>query len=262
MTLTGGQQWWAAMLLRKAQENRAPIGAIRGYYPDIDVADAYAIQQQNLKQLLAAGESLAGRKIGLTSRPMQQLLGVDEPDYGYLLSSMLHESGAQLDRAAFCSPRVEPEVAFRLHTTLRGPDVTALEVLGATEAVAPALEIVDSRIRDWDIRLVDTIADNASSAAVVLGQWVPFEDAPLPADVAAELVVNGEVVDAGNGAAVLGDPAIAIAWLANALAPFDVALEAGQVLMPGSFTSAVLVNSGDKAEARFAGLGDVSVTFL
>jgi 2-oxo-3-hexenedioate decarboxylase/2-keto-4-pentenoate hydratase len=251
----------AAPLLRMAEATRAPIDPIRLSVPDLDVEGAYAIQQLNLEYRLGAGETLAGRKIGLTSRPMQQLLGVDEPDYGYLLSSMLFESGATLDRDAFCAPRVEPEVAFRLHTTLRGPNVTAHDVLAATEAVAPALEVVDSRVRDWDITLVDTIADNASSAAVVLGEWVPFDQAPRPAGIIADLVVNGDVVDSGTGAAVLGDPAVAIAWLANALAPFGVALEPDQVLMPGSFTSAVFVHSGDKAEARFAGLGDVSVTF-
>lgn len=262
MTLTAPRHVAAAAaLLRQAEQTRQPVSPIRVRYPDTDVSDAYAIQQENLTHRLGAGEALAGHKIGLTSHPMQQLLGVDQPDYGYLLASMIHADAAVLDRSALCAPRVEPEIAFRLHTGLRGPGIGAADVLAATEAVAPALEVVDSRIKDWDITLVDTIADNASSAAVVLGQWVAFSDAPTPVEVAADLVVNGEVVDSGTGAAVLGDPAVAIAWLANALAPFGVGLEAGQVLMPGSLTSAVFVNAGDMAEGRFAGLGDVTVTF-
>lgn len=261
MTIDAAQQQALADALWSAELQRAPIAPLSGGFA-IDVADAYAIQHLNQERRLGQGEVLAGHKVGLTSKPMQELLGVSEPDYGFLLQSMLFTDGARLPRVAFCQPRVEPEIAFRLRTALRGPGVSAADVLAASEAVAPALEVVDSRIADWKITLVDTIADNASSAAVVLGEWVALEAAPAPATVAAELIVDGAVVDSGTGAAVLGDPANAIAWLANALAAFDVTLQPGQVLMPGSFTSAYFVHAGTTAGARFAGLGDVSVSFV
>ena len=262
MTLTAAQRSCAALLLRKAEQDQRPIGRISASYPALDVEDAYAIQQENLAHRLGNGAVLAGRKVGLTSQAMQRLLGVSAPDDGYLLDTMIHADGAVLDGAAFCAPRIEPEIAFRLRRPLRGPGVTAAQVRRAAEAIAPALEIVDSRILGWDITLVDTIADNASSAAVVLGDWMEFDADMDLAQLRAELVVNGTVADAGIGAAVLGDPTNAIAWLANALARFGVGLEPGQVLLPGSFTSAVDVRAGDNVEARFAGLGTVSVSFL
>jgi 2-keto-4-pentenoate hydratase len=261
MTLTAAQRSRVALLLRTAEQHRHPVGRISLAYPALDVEDAYAIQQENLTHRLGKGGVPAGRKIGLTSQAMQRLLGVGEPDYGYLLDTMIHADRAVLDPAAFCAPRIEPEIAFRLHRPLRGPGVVAEQVRNAAEAIAPALEVVDSRIAGWDITLVDTIADNASSAGVVLGDWVAFDKASDLAQLPAELVVNDAVADTGVGAAVLGDPSNAIAWLANALARFGVGLEPGQILLPGSFTSAVEVRAGDKVEARFAGLGTVSVSF-
>jgi 2-keto-4-pentenoate hydratase len=165
----------AADLLHIAQAASAPIAPLTERYPGLDVADAYAIQQINLTRRLNGGRSLVGHKIGLTSEPMQMLLGVDEPDFGYILDDMVLRDGSAVSAARFCAPRVEPEVAFLLHRPLRGPGVTVDEVHAATEAVAVALEIVDSRIADWKLTLADTVADNASSGAVVIGDWVPWD---------------------------------------------------------------------------------------
>ncbi|OAN38160.1 2-keto-4-pentenoate hydratase [Mycolicibacterium iranicum] len=251
----------AADLLYEAQCRAVPIPPLTETYPNLTVEQAYWIQRLNLARNVCRGAVLAGRKIGLTSAPMQRLLGVDEPDFGYVLDEMVHTDGAEVPAAAFCAPRVEPEVAFLLGAPLTGPGVTAGDVMAATEAVAPALEIVDSRIADWRIALADTIADNASSGAVVLGQWIPVAQAPALPDTTATLVVNHTAVDTGTGAAVMGDPALAVAWLANALAAFDVSLEAGQLVMSGSYTTAAFVDSGDRASAHISGLGTVTASF-
>ncbi|HEY1440843.1 MAG TPA: fumarylacetoacetate hydrolase family protein, partial [Mycobacterium sp.] len=210
----------AAQLLYDAQDSGVPIQPLTQTYPDLDVSQAYSVQRLNLIRRIDQGGVLRGHKIGLTSAPMQELLGVDEPDFGYILDTMVLPNGAEVPVTAFCAPRVEPEVAFLLRAPLRGPGLTVDDVMAATEAVAPALEIVDSRIADWRITLADTIADNASSGAVVLGEWVPIVQAPPLAETTATLVVNDTVVGTGEGTAVMGDPAAAVAWLANALARY------------------------------------------
>ena len=251
----------AAKLLYDAQSRRMPIAPLTESYPDLDVAQAYRVQRLNLARHIAQGDVLRGHKIGLTSTPMQKLLGVDEPDFGYLLDTMVLPDGADVPVTAFCAPRVEPEVAFLLRARLRGPGVTAEEVMAATEALAPALEIVDSRIADWRITLADTIADNASSGAVVLGEWVPIAEVPPLPDTTATLVVNDTLVETGRGTAVMGDPAAAVVWLANALADYGTALEPGQLVMSGSYTTASFVGAGDRASATVTGIGAVSVSF-
>jgi 2-oxo-3-hexenedioate decarboxylase/2-keto-4-pentenoate hydratase len=249
----------AARLLRDALDTREPIAPLTARYPELSLADAYAIQSLNRERSLAAGHRLVGHKIGLTSQPMQTLLGVDEPDFGYILDDMVLTSGARVGADRFCAPKVEPELAFLLSRPLFGPDVTAADVYAATEAVAVALEIVDSRIRDWQLTLPDTVADNASSGAVVIGDWVPWTgDLHLPG-VQASLKLNGSEVDTGLGAAVMGDPAEAVAWLARALSPFGAQIEAGQFVMSGSITTAVAIAAGDSAEATIDGVGTVSV---
>jgi 2-keto-4-pentenoate hydratase len=250
----------AAQLLCDAQSSAIPIQPLTKLYPNLDVAQAYSVQRLNLARHIDGGAVLRGHKIGLTSAPMQELLGVNEPDFGYILDSMMLPNGAVPD-TAFCAPRVEPEVAFLMRAPLRGPGVTAGDVMAATEAVAPALEIVDSRIADWRITLADTIADNASSGAVVLGEWVPISQAPSLPDSTATLVVNDTTVGTGQGTAVMGDPAVAVAWLANALAQFDTGIEAGQFVMSGSYTTAAFVVAGDTASAAISGLGAVTVRF-
>jgi len=251
----------AAQLLYHAQSRGVAIQPLTQTYPNLDVAQAYTVQRINLARHRGHGHLLRGHKIGLTSAAMQDLLGVDEPDFGYVLDSMALPNGATVPVTTFCAPRVEPEVAFRMGAALRGPGVTADDVMAATDAVAPALEIVDSRIADWRITLADTIADNASSGAVVLGDWVPVRDAPPLPDTSATLVVNDMTVGTGPGTAVMGDPAEAVAWLANALAKYDTTIEAGRFVMSGSYTAASFVVAGDHATATITGLGTVSVTF-
>ncbi len=251
----------AAELLYAAQSSRTPVPPLTETYPSLDAAQAYRVQRLNLARHLGEGAVLRGHKIGLTSAPMQTLLGVDEPDFGYILDSMVLASGAAVPARAFCAPRVEPEVAFRLHAPLRGPGVTIAEVMAASDAVAPAVEIVDSRIADWRITLADTIADNASSGAVVLGDWVPIAQAPPLPETTATLVVNDTTVGTGEGTAVMGHPAAAVAWLANALARYHTSVQPGQFVMSGSYTTASFVQAGDHAVATISGLGAVSVSF-
>ncbi|BBX86870.1 2-keto-4-pentenoate hydratase [Mycolicibacterium aubagnense] len=259
MSLTTGELHAAADLIHAAHLNRVPIAPLTARYPALSVDDAYAIQKINLDRRLHLGHAVVGHKIGLTSEPMQALLGVDEPDFGYILDDMVFPDGGAVSADRFCAPRVEPEIAFLLHTALRGPTVTADDVRAATQAVAVALEIVDSRVADWQIALPDTVADNASSGAVVLGEWVPFSAALDLPNARASLRLNDIEIDTGLGSAVLGDPAVAVAWLANALAPYDIEITPGQFVMSGSFTSAAFVHRGDRADATITGLGTVSL---
>jgi 2-keto-4-pentenoate hydratase len=210
------------------------------------------------KQQLA---KLIGHKIGLTSTAMQQLLGIDQPDYGFLLETMLVPSKSTLARSDFLAPRIEPEICFWLAKDLRGPGVTVQDVLAATRGVCAALELVDSRIEAWRIKLVDTIADNASSARVIINQRIV---APDEIDLTRESVTlfrNNEVVGTGTGIAVLGHPAAAVAWLANKLSEFGVALRAGQLVLPGAMCAAANVGADETHRAVFTHLGDISIRF-
>lgn len=259
--LTGERRRDAAGALLQAERSAAPIAPLHDTYPELDVADAYEIQRLLITARLGDGARLVGHKIGLTSAAMQEQLGVREPDYGQLLSDMFVLEGSSISTSGLCAPRVEPELAFILGDTLRGPGVTVAHVLAATEFVVPALEVIDSRIADWSIRLPDTIADNASSARVVLGGRAVRIDTLDPRLVGVVLYLNGEVVQTGACGAVLGNPASAVCWLANKLADFGEELTAGQVVMPGSCTQAVPVGGGDQVRAEFEGLGHVSVRF-
>jgi 2-keto-4-pentenoate hydratase len=262
MTLTHNVVHEAADLLHAAQTGRTPIGPLTERFPGLDVAGAYAIQRVNLSRRLGDGHTLVAHKIGLTSKPMQTLLGVDEPDFGYILDDMVESNGAAVAATRFCAPRVEPEVAFLLREPLHGPGVTVDDVYAATDAVAPALEIVDSRIADWKLTLPDTVAENASSGAVVLGDWVPYSAGIDLPRARASLWLNGTEIDSGTGSAVMGDPAAAVAWLANALAPFGTEILASQFVMSGSFTSAAFVHAGDAAVTTVSGLGTVSMSII
>jgi 2-keto-4-pentenoate hydratase len=261
MTLTHSVVQEAADLLYAAQTGRTPISPLTERFPSLDVNGAYAIQRANLSRRLRDGHTLVAHKIGLTSESMQTLLGVDEPDFGYILDDMVLANGAAVAATRFCAPRVEPEVAFLLREPLHGPGVTVGDVYAATDAVAPALEIVDSRIADWKLTLADTVADNASSGAVVLGDWVPLHGEIDLSGARASLWLNGTEIDSGLGSAVMGDPAAAAAWLANALAGFGTEILAGQFIMSGSFTTAAFIRPGDVAATAISGLGAVSVNF-
>jgi 2-keto-4-pentenoate hydratase len=251
----------AAERLWAADVGHEPTDRLTDEWPDMTVEDAYAIQLANIARRLAAGDTIGGHKVGLSSRAMQQMMGVDEPDFGHLLDSMFIENGATVDTNRFCWPRVEIETAFRLGARLVGPDCTIDDVLAATEAVYPAIELIDSRIKNWEIKLPDTIADNASSGALVLGDTATAVDDVDLRLVGAVLYRNGEILETGAGAAVLGHPGASVAWLVNKLAGFGTALEPGHVILPGSCTRAVDVHPGDEVVAEFGTLGTVTVRF-
>lgn len=250
-----------AQQLMQAERSRIPIAPLSGAYPEMDVADAYRVQQVQVETRQAAGESIVGWKVGLTSAAMQQQLGVDQPDYGPVLSGWYLADGSTIRRDHLIAPRVEAEIGFVLKAPLAGPGVTREDVLAATEAVTAAIEVIDSRIRDWKLTLVDTVADMASSARVILGR-----DRVSPADldlklVGAVLERDGEVIETGAGAAVLGDPALAVAWAANTLGPLGVVMEPGHIVIPGAMHASAPAAAGQSFVARFDRLGSVSVRF-
>lgn len=250
-----------AAALFQAERQRFTIQPLSETYPSLTPAQAYAIQSALMALKQRAGTRVIGHKIGLTSKAMQQQLGVDQPDYGVLLNTMSVASGGTLAASEFIQARIEPEIAFWLAEDVQGPGVTTEQVLAATRGVSAALELVDSRIANWRITLVDTIADNASSARMIVSELVvPLAGLDL-AQVETVLSRNGEPVGKGSGAAVLGHPAAAVAWLANKLAEFNVGLRAGQVVLPGAMCAAVSIAPGDTFQAIFTGLGDVSISF-
>ena len=254
-------QQLAAELL-EAERTRVPIAPLTERYPDLGEADAYAVQLAIIDQKLAAGARVVGKKIGLTSLAMQRQLNVDQPDYGHLLDTMTIAEGGECPIDTLIQTRVEPEIAFVLKDDLVGPDVTREQVMAATAYVTPALEIIDSRVRDWKIKLGDTVADNASSARVVLGSTVTPVDAVDLRLVGCVLEKNGEVINTAAGAAALGDPAVAVAWLANKLATFDISLKAGEIILPGALTKSEPVTRGAVVRATYDRLGSVSVKFV
>ena len=251
----------AAGLLFEAYDTGKPVPPLTTTYDDLTLEDAYAIQLLQIDRFVAAGRTVQGHKVGLTSAAMQRLLGVDQPDYGHLLDDFFYLEHEPIPVDRFIQPRIEPETAFVLKRQLRGPGVTAHEALAAIDFVLPALEIVDSRIEDWKITLHDTIADNASSGAVVLGSTptsVHHVDLRLTGAV---MTRNGVVVGTGAGGAVLGSPLRTLVWLANTVGARGVTLEAGQVVLPGAVCAMVPVAPGDTVTATFAGLGSVTARF-
>jgi 2-keto-4-pentenoate hydratase len=250
-----------AETLRTARERREPIAPLTDSEPTLSVSDAYAIAQRNVDARTAAGARVVGHKIGLTSAAVQQQLGVDQPDYGTLLDEMQLDDGAVIDLGRYIAPRVELELACRLAAPLPGPNVTADDVRRATADVAPSIELVDSRVRDWQIRLADTVADAASSAGFVLGASARPLGELDPTDIAAELWRGTELLERGHSSAVLGDPCVSVAWLANALLELGERLEPGQVILSGACTRMVSVAPGDRFRGTLAGLGEVSIAF-
>jgi 2-keto-4-pentenoate hydratase len=247
--------------LWEAERGSTAIVPISGRYPGADIDDAYRIQLEGVRLRGAAGDRVRGHKVGLTARVMREQFGVDRPDFGHLLASMFHPEGEPLPVDALIAPRVEPEVAFLLDSPLEGPGVTVADVLAATAFVLPALEIIDSRIQDWRIGIVDTVADNASSARVVLGGTRTSITDVDPRLIGVVLRRNGEIVETGASGAVLGNPAQAVAWLANTIAGHGGVLRAGDLIMPGTCTRAVDLRPGDTVRADFDGLGHVGISF-
>ena len=231
-------------------------------HPDISIEDAYQIQQQLMKLRLAAGERVIGKKIGVTSKAVMNMLGVYQPDFGYLTDGMVYNEGQAIPMARLIQPKAEGEIAFVLKKTLKGPGISSADVLAATEGVMACFEIVDSRIQDWKIKIQDTVADNASCGVFVLGdRLVDPRDVDLNT-CGMVLEKNGDIVATGAGAAALGAPANAVAWLANTLGRLGIALEAGEVVMSGSLAIMVPVAAGDNLRVSIGGIGSCSVRFV
>ncbi len=245
--------------LYAALRSREPVPPLTDDEPGMTMADGYAVQQGIVSRLAAAsGDTVVGYKLGLTSAPMQQMLGVDSPDFAPVLSSHVHADGDRIDVSQFIAPKVEAEIAFVLGADLSGPGCTADDVLAATAGACAALEIVDSRIADWKIKLPDTVADMASSGAIVRSDRVVPLDAFDVRLVGMVFTRGGALVATGAGAAALGHPAAAIAWLVNTLHPLGARLEAGQLVMTGALHAAVAIAAGETYLAEFDRLGSVT----
>jgi 2-keto-4-pentenoate hydratase len=248
--------------LLTATHDRRAIPRLSDQRPGMDAADGYRVQQAVVRRRLDAGETIVGWKLGLTSKAMQDQLGVSEPDYAPILSGQMVSAGTSIPAADLIQPRVEAEIAFVLGSALRGPGVTREEALAATEGVVAAIEIIDSRIEAWKITLPDTIADLASSARVTIGaRVVPIADFDVRLIGAVLERDPGQVVAVGAGAAALGDPAIAVAWAANTFGALGITMEPGQIVMTGAVHASVPVVAGEQYTARFDRLGSVTVRF-
>jgi 2-keto-4-pentenoate hydratase len=252
---------WLAADLAQAERSRVSISPLTTREADIDVVDAYEIQLINIRQRVAEGARVIGHKVGLSSEAMQKMMNVDEPDYGHLLDEMEVFEDVPVAAGRFLYPRVEVEVGFILADDLPGEGCTEDDVLAATAAFAPSMELIDTRITDWKIKLCDTIADNASSAGWVLGkERVSPKDIDIR-NIDAVLTRNGEIVAEGRSDAVLGNPVTAVAWLARKVDQFGVRLMAGDIVLPGSCTRAIDARPGDDFVAKFDGLGSVHLSF-
>jgi len=267
MTLSSDQIRSCAERLDHAEKTRTQIRQISLQHPGITIADAYAIQKARVAMKVAQGRIVKGHKIGLTSKAMQSALNIDEPDSGILLDDMFFADGGLVPSDRFIAARVEAELAFVMKTRLSGPDCTMFDVLNATDFVVPALEILDTRVERFDPqtksprKIYDTIADNAANAGIVLGGR-PIR--PMDADlrwIGALCFRNGQLEETGLAAGVLNHPATAVAWLANKIAPNGLALEAGQVVLAGSFIRPIETRKGDTIQADYGPYGSVSCYF-
>ena len=251
----------AADELFTAFQKAVPISPLSGRWPDLSIDDAYGIQQRLVGRRVAGGARVVGKKIGVTSQAVMNALGVNQPDFGILLSDMLFQRGAEISMASLIQPKAEGEIAFVLKRDLVGPGLTAVDVLIATEGVMACFEIVDSRIRDWKIKIQDTVADNASCGVFVLSdRLVPIASANLYS-CGMVLERNGQIAGVGAGAASMGSPVNAVVWLANTLGRLGVPLMAGEVILSGALSAMVPVQAGDQLRLEIDGIGDCSVRF-
>jgi len=244
-----------------SERDRVPIPPLTGQYPNLTTDDAYAIQMNNIDRVTAMGHEVSGKKIGLTSEGIQRQLSVNEPDYGHLFTAMQCKDG-KIDTSELIQPKIEAEIAFVLKADLTGGNVTVEDVHNATEYVIGAFEIVDSRVADWKIKLVDTVADNASSGRYILGgKRLSVNDVDLPAE-SMRLYRNGIMVQEGVGANVQGDPCAAVAWLANRLWDYGVPLKKGEVVLSGAFSAAPEAHKGDVFKVEFDSFGAITAEFI
>tara|TARA_R100001132_G_scaffold27490_1_gene34142 strand:- start:558 stop:1340 length:783 start_codon:yes stop_codon:yes gene_type:complete len=230
-------------------------------YADITIENAYHIQQRMIDRRIQAGEKIIGKKIGVTSAAVMNMLGVYQPDFGYMLDGMIYNEGESIDIATLIQPKAEGEIAFVLKKDLMGPGISNADVLAATECVMPCFEIVDSRIRDWKIKICDTVADNASCGVFVLGDQAVD---PRKVDLSLcgmVLEKNGEIIATGAGAAALGSPVNAVTWLANTMGRLGIPLKAGEVILSGALAAMFPAKAGDSFRVSIGGLGSCSVRF-
>lgn len=250
-----GDELYDALLTRQA------IAPLLEREPDLGIDDAYRIQSRLVARRMAAGETIVGKKIGATSKAIQNLLGVHQPDFGQLTSGMAYEEGQDVPLDGLIQPRAEAEVAFVLKRDLHGPGITAADVLYATDYVVPCFEIVDSRITDWKIRIQDTIADNASCGVYLLGK-TRLHPTQLDLNLAGMVLErNGGLFDTAAGAAVQGGPVNAVVWLANTLGRLGIPFRAGEVILSGSQSSLVPCVPGETLRCSVGGLGSCSIRF-
>lgn len=247
--------------LYQALTDRTVVDPLTSRHPQLNVEHAYLIQQRMIGRRVEAGERIIGKKIGVTSRAVMNMLGVYRPDFGYMLDGMIYNEGESIDMGTLIQPKAEGEIAFILKRDLMGPGVTNAQVLAATECVMPCFEIVDSRIRDWKIKIEDTVADNASCGVFVLGDQAVD---PRKIDLALCGMVlerNGEIIATGAGAAALGSPVNAVAWLANTMGALGIPLKAGEVILSGALAAMFPATAGDSFRVSIGGLGSCSVRF-
>lgn len=248
----------AARILREAHEHRTPVEPLTVTFPELTLDDAWTIQSLNRDDQLTAGRTVLGYKCGLTSRAMQEQMGVDEPDFGVLLDDMRVPEGGVMEADRFLQPRIEAEIILVLGRDL-GAGTSTADVLAATAFACPSLEIIDSRIKDWRLTLIDTVADNASSGAFVMGEGIAIDGLDLAA-IETVVSVNGVEAARGLGSAALGHPAAAAAWLANRLGDFGQVFRAGAFVMTGSLHASIPVVRGDDIVADFGELGSARVS--
>jgi 2-oxopent-4-enoate/cis-2-oxohex-4-enoate hydratase len=247
--------------LYEAWLSRSTVPPLLEREPEITIADAYKIQLRFVERRVQAGEKIIGKKIGVTSKPVQDFLGVYQPDFGQLTSGMVYQEGEVIDLGKLIQPKAEAELAFVLKEDLIGPGITAMDVIRATDYVAPCFEIVDSRIKDWKIKIQDTVADNASCGVFVIGKT---RGDPRKLDITLAgmvLEMNGELHSTGVGAAVQGSPVNAVVWLANTLGALGIPFRAGEVILSGSQSPLVPVLDGDELVCTVGGLGSCRVKF-
>jgi 2-oxopent-4-enoate/cis-2-oxohex-4-enoate hydratase len=242
--------------------NRQTIKPLTDNHPNMSIADAYQISLQMIGKRVAAGEKIIGKKIGITSKAVMQMLNVDQPDFGYLTDKMVYSQGQDMPISKLLiQPRAEGELAFILKKDLCGPGITSADVLAATDCVMPSIEVVDSRVEDWKIKIQDTVADNASCGLLLLGDNCVD---PSKVDLATcGMVVekNGSIISTGAGAAAMGSPVNCIVWLANTLGEYGISLNAGEIIMSGSLVPLEPVQAGDNLRVSIGGVGSASVRF-
>lgn len=251
-----GDELYAALTSRKT------IAPLRTRIDGLSIEDSYHIAARMVQRRVEAGETIIGKKIGVTSKAVQDAIGVFEPDFGQLTSGMLYDCGSKIDISELIQPRAEAEIAFVLKSDLAGPGVTAADVLRATDHVRACFEIVDSRIDQWDIKILDTVADNASCGVFVLGDE---KVDPRQVDLALagmKAFKNGELAATGVGAAVQGSPYNAVAWLANTLGRLGLPFRKGEIILSGSLGPLIDVAAGDQIECTIGRVGSCSVTFV